>query len=447
MSSFELKNITTKITEALRKPLIRNMLIVGVVTVLIKIIAFYKETMIASGFGLSELLDTFIIAILVPSFIQSVFLNSFKNIFIPNYITEMKNGGNKAGFQSVIFLITIGVSLLSALVAYLSTDFFLDLIYPGKTEVYYQLVKDQLFIILPCLFFWGISSVLNGLLEIENRFLVSTISELFPLFTMILFLLFLKDSLGNMVLAFGTLAGSVLGFFFLLIFTIKHKDLLIGQPVLNSNTWLMLRQLPPKISSSFLTALNEYVDQFFAVQLAVGSLAALTYGIKIPSFAITIVITAVGTVLLPHFSRLVNDNLQSAYEQLFKTLKLVFVVGVIVTLITILMSDWIIEFLFERGEFTHDNTLKVSGIQKIIFIHVPFYICTLIIVKFLTSINKNTFMAWISLANLVINVVLNIILIKHYDVYGLAISTSLVLIISSCFYFGYTYRQYKKIKS
>ena len=262
---------------------------------------------------------------------------------------------------------------------------------------------------------------------------------------MILFLIFLKDNLGHLVLAIGTLIGSVLGLIFLLVFSIKHNDLLISKPIMNSNAWVMIRQLPAKVSSSFLTALNNYIDQFFAAQLVVGSIAAISYGNRIPAFGTTIVITALGSVLLPHFSRLVNEDLKAAYHHLFKSLKLVLGIGIIVVLIAIFMSDWIIEFLFERGEFTHDDTVKVSLLQKLLLIHVPFYLCTLIIVKFLTSINKNKFMAWISLANLLINVVLNIILIKYYDVYGLALSTSFVLIISSCFYFGYTYKQYKKV--
>ena len=82
MSVFTLQNIIEKVKISIRNPLIRNMIIVGGVTLVIKIIAFYKETMIAGSFGLSELLDTFMIAILVPSFIQSVFISSLKNIFI-----------------------------------------------------------------------------------------------------------------------------------------------------------------------------------------------------------------------------------------------------------------------------------------------------------------------------------------------------------------------------
>lgn len=447
MPQLDPKKILNNLKESLKKPIIKNMIIVGVVTLIIKVLAFYKETMIAGSFGLSELLDTFLIAILVPTFIQSIFINSLKNIFIPNYISEIKNGGNRASFQSVIFLITTSISLASVIIAYLSTDIFLDIIYPGHTQAYYQLIKDQLVFVLPCLIFWGYSSVLSGLLEIENRFLIANLSEILTIICMIVFLTFFKDTFKHLVLAIGTLTGSILSFLYLLFFTIKYKDVRISKPVMNANTKLMIRQLPPKISSSFLTAINNYVDQFFAAQLVAGSIAAMSYGIRIPSFSITIVIMAVGSVLLPHFSRLVNEDLEGAYAHLFKTLKIVFGSCIIFVIIGILMSDWIIELLFERDNFTHEDTLKVSLIQKIILVHVPFYLCTLIIVKFLTSINKNSFMAWISLANLFINIILNTILIKYYDVYGLAMSTSIVLIISSAFYFSYTYRQYKKISS
>lgn len=445
MSFFNLEKIQSTFKNSYNNPLLRNMFVVGVVTLLLKIIGFYKETLIASSFGLSELLDTYFIAMLVPTFVQSVFLSSITSIFIPNYIIEIKNKGNIHGFQSVVFIITIAISSFSVIIAYLSTDFFLELIYPGHTESYYQLVKDQLFIILPCLFFWGISSVLGGLLEVSNRFFISTISTIFPLITMILFLLFLKESLGNMVLALGTLVGTFFGFLFILIMMLKYEYLHIGKPEINQNTVLMLRQLPPKVASSFLTAMNNYIDQFFAAQLVLGSIAALNYGIKIPSFGISIVITALGSVLLPHFSRMVAENLESAFLYLFKILKWVVGVSTIFVIIGIFTSDFIIEILFERNEFTHDDTLKVALIQKITLIYVPFYLSTLIIVRFLTSINKNKFMAWVSFLNLVTNTFLNIILIDRFGVYGLALSTTFVLIISSCFYFGYTYKQFKRI--
>ena len=83
-------NILNKVTSIFYNSLFKNILIVAFVTLIVKIIAFYKETLIAGHFGLSEVLDTFLVAMIFPSFIQSVFINSLKHLFIPNYIIEEK---------------------------------------------------------------------------------------------------------------------------------------------------------------------------------------------------------------------------------------------------------------------------------------------------------------------------------------------------------------------
>lgn len=445
MASLNIKSLISSLVSKLKSPLVRNVIIVALVTLFIKVLAFYKETIIASKFGLGLDLDTFLVALLIPSFIQSVFLNSLTNLFIPNYIVELKNKGNIAGFQSIVFLMAFAVALFSTLLAYFVIDLFLEEVFPNKSVEYYLQVKKQLIIILPCLALWGFTSVISGLLEISNKFLISTIQGVFPILTVILCLLYFKSYFGDMVLAYGSLFGSIISFIFILLFGLHHKVIYIGKPVMNKNSWEMVNQLPPKISSSFLSAMNNFIDQFFAGQLAIGSIAALNYGNRFPAFGVTIVIMAFGSVLLPHFSRLVNEDLKMAYSHLFKTLKMIFFSGIIVVVILILFSDSIIELWLERDEFTAEDTIKVSRIQQILLINIPFYLCTRIIVKFLTSINKNKFMAWVSLLNLVVNIILNIILIKYYDVYGLAFSTTLVLIISSFFYFGFTYKQFKKL--
>jgi putative peptidoglycan lipid II flippase len=438
--------IKEKINASLGNPLIRSMLIVAILGILVKAVAFYKETIIAESFGLGEVIDTFYVAMLVPVFIQSVFISSLNNLFVPNYITELKQNGNIGSFQTLVILITIGISLVSCIIAYFGTDLFLNLVYSDFPPFYYPMIKQQLVFILPCLFFWGVASVMRGLLEISSHFLVATLAELFPLLTMIIFLVFFKDDFKHMVLAYGTFAGSIIGFLFLFLFAVKYGDFKLGKPVLNENSREMITQLPPKISSSFLSAMNNYIDHFFVGQLVIGSLSAINYGNRLPAFGVAIVIMALGSVLLPHFSRLVNEDLKSAYHQLFKALKLILGIGLITVVIGVFMSDWIIELWLERGEFTRNDTLKVSTIQQILLISVPFNLCTLVMVKFLTSINKNNFMARISLVNLLINIILNFILIKYYDVYGLVMSTTLVYILGSLFYFNYTFKQYKMIR-
>ena len=58
--------------------------------------------------------------------IQSVFLNSLTNLFIPNYIVELKNKGNIAGFQSIVFLMAFAVALFSTLLGCYSGESPLD---------------------------------------------------------------------------------------------------------------------------------------------------------------------------------------------------------------------------------------------------------------------------------------------------------------------------------
>ncbi|WP_282116056.1 murein biosynthesis integral membrane protein MurJ [Cellulophaga baltica] len=432
-----------KIKSVSKNQVARNFFIVGVVTLLVKIISFYKEALIARTFGLSELLDTFYLSILIPTFLQTVFIGSLKNLFIPNYIVESKKGNDVGSFQSVSFLIVLILVTILSLFALIFVQFFLELTFPGHDLKYYTLIRMQFYIVLPCIFFWGMASLISGLIEIKGKFLITSLTPIFTAFTTLICLFFYKDYLGDFVLAVGLLTGSITSFFVLCLYS-RYKNLIIlSKPQKSENISIMIKQLPPKIFSGLFTGLNGFVDQFFAAQLIVGSITAINYGIKIPSFVVGILIMAIGNVLLPHFSKLVVEDINNAYKYLFKVLKILFIVTLTITGIFVYFSEYIVWLLFEKDQFTSQDTQVVYQIQQIALIYIPFYLTTLVTVKFLTAINKNKFMAWTSLWNLVLNIILNIIFIKYYKVYGLVLSTTLVYIISSFIYFAYTIKQYK----
>ena len=418
-------------------------MVVAFIGVFIKIVGFYKETVIASIFGLSELLDTYFIAVLIPTFVQNVFISALNNLFIPNYIIELKTSKQIKTFQSVSFLIVTVLIVLLTISCLVFSEYLLTIVFPNHSEIYYDLIRVQFYWILPCLFFWGYSSMLGSLLEVKNIFFHSTITPIFIAATTLICLFFFKEVLQEIVLAIGMLSGSILSFLYLLIVCIYRHEVSFGPLELNRNIKIMIAQLPPKIASGFLSGSNSFVDQFFAAQLVVGSIAAINYGGKIPAFVLGMIILPLGSVLLPHFSRSVSDNELKAYKELFKILKLVFFSTLIICLFGVVFSDDIVRMLFERKEFTSDNTFIVANIQKIGLLYIPFYICTAICVKFLTAINKNKFMAWVSFWNLILNLILNFILIRFFGIYGLAMSTAVMFIVSSFIYVGFTYKQYR----
>ncbi len=427
-TKFHLKE---KVIKALNNATLVNVFVAGLSTFLVSGMGFFKEMIIADHFGLSELLDTFLIAILVPSFISGVFLGSFHSVFIPNYVSELKTGKQIGAFQSSSFIVTTCIAFLFLVIAYLFTDIYLETFLKGHSITYYSLIKTQFYYVAPCILFWGFNSVINGLLTIDNEFRYSSISSIFTPICIIICVIFFREELGVTVLAMGTLIGSVLGFIFILSVAIKRGVIILNKPDFKSkNIKTLFRQLPAKLSASLISGINPLIDQFFSAQLIVGSIAALNYGIKIPAFTISIVGVAIGNVLLPYFSKNAVDNKIENFQKLNKILKLILIGSTVVVIIVILLSKPIIKLIFEGNAFDSSDTNIVFRIQQMYLLQVPFYIAGLIMVKFLTSVNRNNFMVFTSVINLIFNIVLNYILIKIMGVYGLALATSIVAIIN-----------------
>ena len=422
-----ISSIKETIIKALKNPTIINVIIVGLITLLVRGLGFFKEIVIADSIGLSILLDTFLIAALIPAFINNVFLGAFQSVFIPNYVAELKSKGNTGSLLSASFIITLGVSLFFVLIAVLFTDVYLELIYDGHTEEWYSLVKTQFYYVIPCVFFWGFSSLIKGLLNIDNEFTLSTLSLIFTPITMMICLISFKEQLDVKVLSIGMLLGCILDFSFLFTVALRRKVIRLASPdFFSKNIKMLFKQLPAKLTSGIITGLNNIVDQHFAAQLLVGSIAALNYGIKIPMFFIGVLVMALGNVLLPYFSKKALEDRAKTFAELKKLLRYLLIGCTLIAIIMIALSKPIVWLTFERNAFTSNDTVIVSSIQQMYLLQVPTYIISIVMVRFLTAINKNNFMALTALMTLLLNIMLNYILIDLMGVKGLALATSLV---------------------
>ena len=441
-------NFLNKIKNLRRNLVLQNIFMVGGITLLFKAISFYKEVLIASSLGLSLVLDTFLIAMLIPGFINSVFLGSFKNAFIPNYIAEMKTGNNIAPFQAMGFVITGGSSFVFILISFLATDVFLETLFPGHDLAFYQLVRSQLYYVLPCILIWGLGSLLSGLLNINGEFKAATGSGIFLPVTIIICLLFFKDYLGPYVLAIATLVGSILGFIYLLMVCYSRGIITIAKPDFkNPNGRIMLAQVPAKVTASFLSGMHSVIEKYFAAMLVVGSISALSYGKRLTLFTIGIISVSMSNVLLPYFSKQVINNKIKTFDTLYKLLKIVFVIGAIVSVVGITFSDTIIRLVFERDEFTAADTEVVSRIQQIFLIYLPFKVCGSLLVSFLTSINKNNYMAIVSFISVVLNLLFIYLLMDKLGIYGIALASTIGIVFRNIILFGFTLKQRKKAAS
>ena len=437
-------NIISSIKKLIRSPTVINLITVAGISVFVKGLGFYKEIVVVGSFGFSEILDTFFIAALIPGFIYEVFLNAFNVVFVPNYVAEKKSTNNTGAFQSVSFIVTLGVSLLFILISYLFTDVFLEILFKGHTESYYDLIKIQFYYLLPCIAFWAFTSLLSGLLNIYDEFRFSSIYPVLTSISILVCLFLFKEQLQEKVLVVGMLIGSIAQFILLLIVALQKNVIRLSKPNFHSfHAITMFKQLPAKVSSGFLSGLIPVVDQFFAAQLIIGSIAALNYGLRIPAFFTAILAMALGKVLLPYFSKLSITNKKESFKTLYYILKRLFISLAVISIVLIFTSDFIVELSFERNEFKAEDTKVVANIQRMFLIGLPFAICGNILVRFLISINKNAFMAYISFATVILNIILDIIFMRLYGVMGIALCTAFTQIFRFIVYLNYTKRQQK----
>lgn len=434
-------NTKFKLLSLIYNKTITNFIVVSSITMIVKFIGFYKEMKVGQIFGLSQL-DAFYIALLVPGFVNNVFMVSFQNLFIPNYIIEQKKGINESSFLTTSLIITALLSAILIIIAFLINDFFLEDFFKGHVLGYYSLIRNQFYVIVPCIFFWSFSFLLAGLLEVNGLF---KFTSFYPLITSLVTIIFLYQNIikpNYMILPYGLLIGSLLELIYLLILSYKFQIFKFGLPnFYSSNFLILLKQFPSKVGSGFLSGSSSFINQFYAAKLIIGSMAAFNYGLKIPLFFISIFSIASGNVLLPYFSRINLDQNKDTHKTLNFIISSIFIFISFFASIFILFSEPIIQFLFERNNFSHYDTLRVSKIQMILLIQAPFYVSSVVIVKFLTSLNRNILTLYVSFLSLISSLFLNYFLSDLFGIYGMALAATLVSVVNFFFLYYFVSKQ------
>jgi putative peptidoglycan lipid II flippase len=109
---------------------------------------------------------------------------------------------------------------------------------------------------------------------------------------------------------------------------------------------------------------------------------------------------------------------------------LVFGGTVPLTISLVLFSKPLVQLLFQRGLFTAEDTDIVATIQMFYALQLPFYLAGILVVRLISSIQANQILMWAAFYNLIANIVLNKFFIHYLGVSGIALSTTVVYLIS-----------------
>jgi putative peptidoglycan lipid II flippase len=179
-----------------------------------------------------------------------------------------------------------------------------------------------------------------------------------------------------------------------------------------------------------------------AASLPAGSVSALSYGNRVVTFFLGIAAFAIGTAVLPYFSRMVAER---DFEAIRSTLRLysriLWIGSIPLATIVIFAAVPLVRILFERGSFTPDDTMVVASVCQAFALQIPFYLLGILGVRLLSALAKGHVIMAICAVNVVVNYVGNRIFMQMFGVAGVALATSLVYALSCLLIYSALWRQ------
>lgn len=410
---------------------------IGGLTLLVHLATFVRELVVAREFGAGDKLDAFLIAFLLPSVAMTVIGGSFSPAFIPAYVRVREEQGDRAAQQLFADLVSLTALLLLGAAVVLALFFprLLPLIATESGPDKLLLTKSLFVLLVPCLVLNGVATLWTAVLNARERFALGAITPVaVPLASVILILL-LARTWGIFALAIGTVAGLFLQCLVLGI-GLRQEGVRVhpGRLTLSPEVKQVFNQYLPMAAGALLLAGTTLVDQAMAAMLKAGSVAALSFGGKLPSFLIGLGALSVGTAALPHFSLLAaREEWQAVRRSAVAYTGLILVVTVPTVLVIMALSEPLVRLFFERGAFTRADTVLVARVQLLSVLQVPFYLVGTLFARLIASLQHSRVLLWGAGISLTLNIVLNRVLMRVLGVAGIALSTSAVYLVACVF--------------
>lgn len=408
-----------------------------VLTLAVKIASMFKEITVAAWFGTGDEMDAFLIAFLLPSYVINVVAGSLNAALIPTQIETRERYGEAAAnrlFQSVSAF-NGGVLFVAMLLLALLAPFVLPSLCSGFSPGKLALTKHLFIALLPCVAIVGLATNWEALLNSRERFGLAAIAPAAVSVGALFGIWICGSRWGIYALAAGTLTGMLVQLV-LLGRSLKQRGFMIF-PIwhgMDANVRRVIGQYIPMIAGSLLFCSTILVDQAMAGTLPAGSVSTLNYGNKLVSLAVGIGSTALGTAVLPYFSKMTALADWAGIRHTLRTYTwLILLATVPATAAGIYLSKPMVGVLFQRGHFTAEDTLAVSWVQQMYFLQVPFNSLSLLYVRMISSLKGNRIVMWGALLGFCVNVILNLVLMRVMGVAGLALSTSLVYLFMVCY--------------
>ncbi len=414
--------------------MVSGFLLVALLTMVGKIVAFAKDAVVASKLGTADDLDAYMLVFGFFTFAGSVLGGGIPESFVPAYAELRERRGlrraYRLGIQSVAShfaaLLICGVLLATAapwVVAWATKGFN-----PAKQALAVSLLRG----LLPFLLCFGVAQHLGAWLRAGKTFLLTASAPMLIPLGIVIALLLAGDQVSAWTLVSGTVWGAVAHLSVLLVAIVRRLPRTRSWWRCSLRHWepglrVVLRNAVPFLIGGVAFGSAVVVDQTMAAWLTAGSVAVLGYSDKVCAIVLAVTAGPASDVLFPHFAELVaKRDWKGLRRRLFTSAGIIVSAALPMTLVLCFFAPWIVRTLFERGAFGPQDTQRVAEVLRYAAFQIPFYILGTVAARIVISLQASRFMLAIAFSALFLNASLNWLLMRPLGAAGIALSTTIV---------------------
>lgn len=322
-----------------------------------RVIGLAREMVIAYAGGAGGEVDAYQVAFVIPEILNHLLASGFLSVtFIPIFARYLAEDREAEGWRVFSVILTGFGSLLVLLIlaAMLLAPQLIGLIAPGLTDPALKAKAIRMTrIVMPAQFFFFTGGLFMAVQFAKERFAVPALAPLIYNLGIIAGGVLLGPRVGIEGFAWGALIGAMAGNCALqllgarragmvlrLRFDLRHPDL---------RTYILISlPLMAGLTMSFST---EFFLKYFGSYLPAGSIAALTYDLRIMFVLVGFFGQAVGTAAFPYMARLAAENRLAEMNRLLNTTLKYLAVVIPFSVLFMVLRNEVVILLFQRGRF------------------------------------------------------------------------------------------------
>jgi putative peptidoglycan lipid II flippase len=400
--------------------------------VLVKIIATFKEFVVAGVYGRSDAMDAFLIAFLIPNLLINLIAESMNQALIPTLVRVRELEGRERA-QHLLSSSMLSITLLlgvSTLLLALSAHWLFPLLASHFPPAKLALTEHLFYALLPVVLLTGLATNCTAVLNTLDHFAWPAVAPIVMPLAIMLAAFFFGTHLGIWAIVYATVAGSALHA--ILMAWMMHSrgyKFRLHWHGSNQATREVAQQYGPVLLSGLVASGGLLVDQSMAALLPSGSVSALVYAGRFVSVLLTLLAGAVSTAVVPYFSRIIAHRDWPACRTTMRTwVTITALVSIPLTLLLMAIAHPLIRLAFQHGVFKAADTAIVSPIMIMYAIQIPFYVVSRVFYRFIVAMRRTDLVFYCGLINLVLDIILNIILMRLMGIAGIALATSLWMV-------------------